>query len=493
MLLSAFEREDFKDRTAVIFRDRHLTYREIADEASRVAAGLQSLGIRKGDRVALHLKNSPTLLASILGCWWIGAIVVPIRHWQSAPIAIAWCNHLGAVCLLVEESLVEKVQPHLSELSSCRHVISTASWSKLVGNDGHYQRVAVDDRDIVIILHTSGTTARPKAVAQSQHALISRARGQLAHLPFVPEDVVCVFIDFSHSSGLNMLLTPALAVGATVLLVSEFDPAAIIREMTHHGATITGAAPGYLRGLIEAARTAAPPRLRFAVSSSDKLADSLSHEWRQVFGAPLLEGYGMTEACGNILFNRLDDNGVGTVGRPFPGVDIRIVGPDGDDVPDGDVGELWCKGDFLFTEYWHDREATRKAMPDGWFRTGDQAVRDHERRYRIVGRTGFMIKRGGIFVSPYEIEAAFAGHPAVTECLAAGAPSERWGQEVEVFLTLKQPISVADLQAHAAVALGEPSRPVRFWSVDRIPKTAAGKVARRDIAELRTLAKPLTS
>jgi acyl-CoA synthetase (AMP-forming)/AMP-acid ligase II len=129
---------------------------------------------------------------------------------------------------------------------------------------------------------------------------------------------------------------------------------------------------------------------------------------------------------------------------------------------------------------------------DGWLRTGDQAVRDHDGRYRIVGRTGFMIKRGGIFVSPYEVEAALAEHPVIAECVAAGAPSERWGQEVEAFVVLKQTIPVADLHAHAVRALGEPSRPVRFWSVARIPRTPLGKVARSEIVELRGSARLLT-
>jgi acyl-CoA synthetase (AMP-forming)/AMP-acid ligase II len=504
MLLSGFARRDFENRTALIFLDRYLTYGEIAAEGRRVAVGLQSIGIRKGDRVALHLKNSPQLFACLLGCWWIGAIAVPIRHWQSATMMISWCNYLGVVCLLVEESLVEKVGPHLSELNSCRAIVSTAlvpstngmkPWSALVDNDGNHKRIAVDAREPAIILHTSGTTARPKAVGQSPHALRARAHGQLQHLPFGSEDVVCVFSDCSHSFGLHVMATPALAVGAAVLLVPEFEPAAILRKMTKHGATVTGGAPGYLRGLLEAARRetdSRAPKLRFVMSSSDKLPESLYREWRKVFNAPLIEGYGMTEACGNILFNRPDDVGVGTVGQPFPGVRIRIVGPDGRDVPDGTAGELWCAGDFLFSGYWNDPAATRRAMMEGWFRTGDQAILDRDGRYRIVGRTGLMIKRGGIFVSPYEVEAALTRHPAIAECIAIGAPSERWGQEVEAFLVLKKAIAAADLYAHAAVALGEPSRPVRFWSVPSIPRTPGGKVARGNITELRALARPLT-
>jgi long-chain acyl-CoA synthetase len=503
MLLSAFDRRDFEDRTALIFVDRRWTYGEIAAEARRVAAGLQSLGIRMGDRVAIHMRNGPQLLASIVGCWWIGAIAVPIRPWQSPAMIVSWCDHLGVACLLVDESLVEKVRPHVAELTTCRAVISTGSalglagiapWSALTGNDGRHERIAADEREPAIIVHTSGTTARAKAVGQSMRGLRARARGQLEHLPFGPDDVVCVFSDCSHSFGLHSMTTPALAVGATVLMIPEFKPAAILRAMTQHGATVTGGAPGYLLGLLEAARREREfnaPNLRLVISSSDKLPESFYGEWREVFSAPLIEGYGMTEAGGNITFNRPGDVGEGTVGRPFPGVRIRIVGPDGRDVPDGTAGELWCTGDFLFARYWNDTDATRRAMIDGWFRTGDQAVRDHHGRYRIVGRTGFMIKRGGIFVSPFEVEAALAQHPAIAECMATGAPSEQWGQEVEAFVVLRRTVSAADLNTHAAQMLGEPSRPVRFWSVPEIPKTPAGKVARGGLGELRASARPL--
>jgi acyl-CoA synthetase (AMP-forming)/AMP-acid ligase II len=504
MLLSAFDRRDFEERTALIFLGRRWTYGEVAADARRVAAGLQSFGVQKGDRVGLYFKNSPQLLASLIACWWIGAVAVPIRRWQSAMMTISWCNYLAVTCLLVEESLLDKVAPHLDELTSCRAIVSTAAisstpavqpWSALVGNDGHHRRIAVDDREPVLILHTSGTTARPKAIGQSLRGLTARARGQLQHLPLGPEDVVCVFSDCSHGFGLHVMVTPPLAVGATVLLVPEFDAPAILHEMAKHGATVTGSAPGYLVGLLEAARRETEPggsKLRFVISSSDKAPERLHREWREVFGVPLLEGYGMTESCGGILSNRLGDIGVGTVGRPFPGVDIRIVGPDGRDAPDGTVGELWCTGDFLFAGYWNDPDATRQAVIDGWLRTGDQAIRDHDGRYRIVGRTGYMIKRGGIFVSPYEVEAALVEHAAIAECMAAGAPSERWGQEVEAFVVLKQTLSVAELHAYAARALGEPSRPIRFWSVARVPRTPLGKVARNEIVALRDSARLLT-
>ena len=500
LFLSAFDRAEFAERTAIVFQHERWTYANIAAEADRIAAGLQRLGVKERDRVGLHFKNCPQLLAALLACTWIGSIAVPIRRWQSAPVTIAWSNHLAVSYLLVEGSLVGKLAPHLGALTSCRAVISTADdahdsgvmpWRFLVRNDDgrRHQRVAGHEREPAIILHTSGSTALPKPVGQSLHSLNARARNQLSRLPLYPEDVVCIFADCSHGFGLHASATPAFAVGATVLLMPEFDPALIIRAMADHGATVTGGAPGYLRGLLDAMRERPhASRLRLAITSTDKAQETLHNEWRETFHAPLVEAYGMTELCSLVMSNRPDDNGVGTVGRPFPGVNIRIAGPDGRDVPDGTTGELLVNGDMLFTGYWNDPDATRQVMVEGWLKTGDQATRDHDGRYRIEGRTGFMIKRGGIFVSPYEVEAALLKHVGVADCMAIGVPSDRWGQEVEALVVLKQATTAAELHNHATDALGEPSRPVRFWSVDAVPKTPLGKVARNEFTRLRSSA-----
>ena len=501
LILSAFERPDFENRAALIFLGERITYGQVTADARCVAAGLQSLGVRKRDLVALHFKNCPQFLASHIACWWIGAIAVPIRHSESAAMVISWCNYLKVTCLLVQDALVKKVTPHLSELTSCRAIISSAlesstsaiqSWSVLVDNDGDYQNVTVNEREPALIVHTSGSTARPKAVVQNLDAMYARVCAQLERLPFRPEDVVCVFSDISHGFGFNVLTMPTLTVGATLVMVPEFDPPSILGEIVKQGVTITGGAPAYLDDLLKAARHEPPAtKLRFAITSGDKCPGPLQREWGEVFKAPLLEAFGITEAFSGLFMNRPDDICPGTVGRPIPGLRVRIVGPNGD-VPDGTVGELWLAGDFLFSGYWNDPDATRRAMVGDWYRTGDQAIRDREGRYRIVGRTGFMIKHGGIFVSPFEVEAALAEHSAIAESLVTGAPNEKWGQEVEAFVVLRHRISLADLQAHAAATLGEPNRPVRFWAVPAIPKTSLGKVMRSDTTNLRASAQLLT-
>jgi long-chain acyl-CoA synthetase len=489
VFLQAFERPEFEQRTAIIFRGWKYTYGQIAAEARLIASGLQSLGMRQGDRVALHFRNSHQFMAAYLACEWIGAVVVPIRYSESSAMVISWCNHLGVKCIMADDRLISRVTSHIAELTSCRTVI-TPLQAKSAHNARKYQHI-VNGKPLLII-HTSGSTAQPKAVMQNLDALNAHALDLIEYLSFRPDDVVCVVSDLSHGFALHTLVTLSFAVGAAIVIFdqSEYDDAKIIDAMTKERVTIAGSNPVRFRRLLQAARDSVElPKLRFALSSTDKLPDDVL-EWEGVFGSPLLEAWGMTETCSCVLSNRLGDHEVGTVGRPLRNVQVRIVGTDDRDVPDGDVGEMWLAGDFLFSGYWNDPEATQRATDGGWFRTGDQFVRNRSGRYRFVGRGGHTIKRGGILGSVFEIESALMRHPAVAECVAITVPSKEWGQDIEVFVKLRSTVSATALHAHADMTCGIFMRPSRYWSVSAIPETSAGKVA-RNFEQLRALAKLL--
>jgi long-chain acyl-CoA synthetase len=482
MFLSAFERPEFAERTAIIFRGQKFTYGKVAAEAREIAGGLQSLGVCQGDRVGLHFRNSNEFVASYLACYWTGAVAVPLRYHESPDLLIPYCNDLNVRCVIAGDRLVDRIASRAAELTSTSTVV-TPLQAKSGFDETKYRRVA-NDGEPLLIVHTSGSTARPKAVMQGLHALTTRARALSEYMPFRPDDVVCVVSDLSHGFGLHTLATAAFVVGAAVMIFdqAEFDARHILQEASREGATILGANPTNIRRLLRGASDASElPKLRFALSSTDQLPDDVALQWQEVFAAPLLEAWGMTEACSY--------HEIGTAGRPLPIVQARIVGADGRDVPDGDVGELWLAGDFLASGYCNNPEATRQTFSDGWLRTGDQFIRDPSGRYRFVGRGWHVIKHGGVGVSPFEVEEAMMRHPAIAQCVAIGVPSKEWGQDVEVFATLRSQVSATELRLHAINTLSLAGRPARYWSIPAIPETSAGKVARKiaDYAE----AKPL--
>jgi acyl-CoA synthetase (AMP-forming)/AMP-acid ligase II len=482
MFLSAFERRDFEHRTAIIFHDRKLTYGEIAAQGRDMAARLQSLGIGPGDRVGLHFRNSDQLIACYLACYWSGAILVPLRWSESPDLIISWCNHLGTKCLIADDHLISKITSRVTELPTRMVLTPLAASRSSIIDAKEFQRAPNDGKPL-FILHTSGSTAMPKAAMQDLDALNARARIQAEYLGYRPDDVVCAIVDFTHGWALHGLASPAWGVGAAVMMFdqSQFDPAQAMDAAAESGATIIGSVPMILYRLVQVARDAAElPRLRFGLSSGDRLPDDVALEWERIFGAPLLEAWGMTEGCVAILFNRLGDHEIGTVGRPLPGVSARIVDANGEDVPSGQIGELWLKtGKFAFSGYWNDPEKTQQAFQDGWLKTGDQFLRNANNRYRFVSRAVHLIKRGGLMVSAAEIESALMRHPSIAQCVAIGVPSgDEWGQNIEAFVKLRSHVTASELHLHAAKTMRMASCPTKYWSVASIPETHAGKISR---------------
>jgi acyl-coenzyme A synthetase/AMP-(fatty) acid ligase len=486
MFLSAFERPEFMHRTAIIYQGHHYTYGLIASEARQIAVGLQlTFGVRPGDRVALHFTNSPDFVTACLACERSGATAVPIR-WLESPLMVAdWCNYLDVKAILADEQSITPLLSNLTELK-CRN-ITTPLRIKAGANP-----IACHKPNPLFILHTSGSTARPKAVMQSFKAVDSRALIVADYIGFQPDDVVCVVSDLSQGWGLHNLMAGAFAIGAAILIFNQrqYDDADILEQSAEHGVTVIGSNPSRFRKLLQAILKAPRlPTLRFALASSDRLQPAVAQQWQEVFDSPLLETWGMREANCSI-WNRLGDNETGTVGRLLPGVRARIVDAEGHDLPDGSVGELLLTSDYLFSGYWGDRERTQKAMNGEWLKTEDQFIRQRSGRYCFISRAKWMIKRSGTPVSPLEVEDALKTHPAIAECVAIGVPSEEWGQEVEVFVEFRYPVAIAELRSHANRTCSVYMRPSRYWLLSSTPETSAGKVA-RDIELLRASAKEL--
>jgi acyl-coenzyme A synthetase/AMP-(fatty) acid ligase len=514
-VLELFHRGEMSARVALVDRSAAYTYGETAAAIDRVAAGLWALGVRKGDRIGIYVTNTPQLVQLTFAAWRLGAITVFVDTFHAIPTAMAWWNDTGVTCVVIDESLLEAAAPHLPDLAPGKRVISTGSqvapahrntgrhkavpgvlpWQTLL--DGHPPPppVTVEDSDQLLVIRTSGTTARPKGICHSLHNLNARLRSHLSCPPLSPDDVACPMARLTTVPGLNAVMLPALAVGARVIMVTNMDPVAALELVVDMGATLVMVGPALVHRFLHVAETRPEltrTRLRFAMTGGDKMPIPLRRAWDETFGVPLLDGFGYSETLGGVLINRLDDaDHAGNVGHPFPDVEVRLVDEDGHDVPDGTAGEMWLKADFLFTGYLDEPERTRAALVDGWFRTGDYLTRDASGRYHPLGRRDFQIMCGTLNVSPVELESIILNDDAIADCMVAGFPHEVLGQEIGAFLVLREPRTLEQVKNRVLSRVGPLMCPAHFWTVAEIPRTGPGKVDRRAAEQLRARAAPL--
>ncbi|MDQ3294773.1 MAG: acyl-CoA synthetase, partial [Actinomycetota bacterium] len=360
---------------------------------------------------------------------------------------------------------------------------------------------AVDPNRRALIVHTSGTTGRPKGAVHTHRSVTAMVDGLLDAWAWTAADRTVLVLPLHHVHGIVNVVLCAMAAGATLEAPGGFEADAVWDRLASGDVTIFMAVPTVYARLVEAHDGADEPRraawsrgarsARLMVSGSAALPVSTLARWQELTGQVLLERYGMTE-IGMALSNTLSRRVPGHVGEPLPGVEVRIVDEGGAPVPEGAPGELLVRGPQVFLEYWGRPRETEEAFDDddgdgdGWFRTGDVAVRD-EGGYRLLGRSSVdIIKSGGEKVSALEIEEAYRTHPSVADCAVVGVPDAVWGQRVcaAVQRTAGGGASAEELRAWGKERLAPAKVPARFVFVDALPRNALGKVVKADVVPL---------
>jgi malonyl-CoA/methylmalonyl-CoA synthetase len=355
---------------------------------------------------------------------------------------------------------------------------------------------AVEPHRRALMLYTSGTTGKPKGVVTT-HANIEAQVASLAEAwQWSKDDRILHVLPLHHVHGVINVLTCALASGAECRFLAKFDAGEVWRRFIEDDLTLFMAVPTIYAKLI-AAHDAAPPdrrramsracaKFRLMVSGSAALPVATLEKWKAVSGHVLLERYGMTE-IGMALSNPLRGRRVaGHVGVPLPGVQVRLVDEQGQDVPAGTPGQVLVRGPGVFLEYWNRPQATRESFADGWFRTGDCAVVE-DGSYRILGRSSVdIIKSGGYKISALEVEEVLRAHPQIEECAVVGVEDDVWGQKVCAALVLRgaAELGLAELRAFAKQHLAAYKVPTRILAVKELPRNAMGKVEKPKVAEL---------
>jgi acyl-CoA synthetase (AMP-forming)/AMP-acid ligase II len=345
---------------------------------------------------------------------------------------------------------------------------------------------APGDDDVALVLHTSGTTSRPKLVPLRHRNLSASIDNIATTYALGPEDVALCVMPLFHIHGLMASTMATLRSGGTVVVPPKFDPMTFWPVAKEYGATWYSAVPTIHQMLLMRNRGELPPgaeKLRFIRSSSSALSPETMRQLESRFWAPVLEAYGMTEASHQMASNPLPpaDRRPGTVGTAT-GVRIDVMDDSGGLAPQGVSGEVVIQGPNVIDGYANNAEANASAFIDGWFRTGDQGVIDADGYLSLVGRIKEMINRGGEKIAPREIDEVLLQHPAVGEAVAFGSPHPVWGEEVAAAVVLKHPVTEKDLIAFARERLADYKVPRKLYVVDRIPTNATGKVQRRSVA-----------
>jgi malonyl-CoA/methylmalonyl-CoA synthetase len=481
-----------QDRVAVVAEGHSHTYADL-DRASRSVAGALLGGAEDlaETRVAFLIPPGFEYAAVQRGIWRAGGIAVPLAVSHPAP-ELEYVIRDAGVQVVISGSAMTHVLAPIAEDCRSRFLVTTDALCA----HPREQLPHIGAQRRAMIVYTSGTTGRPKGVVTT-HAIIGAEVGAMIEAwEWRSTDRMLLTLPLHHAHGIMNGLLSAFAVCATCEILPAFDALTVWERFRSGEITVFTAVPTIYHRLIAAwdaasadlreAWSAGARRARLMMCGSAALPVQTLTRWREMTGHTLLERYGMTET-GMILSNPLHgERRPGFVGNPMPGVEVRLVDESGQSVADGAPGEIEVRGPLVFLEYWGRPADTVAAFREGWFRTGDMALRENG-AYRLLGRTSVdIIKTGGFKVSALEIEDVLRSHPAVAECAVVGVADEEWGERVAAAIELRPSaaLSLHELQQWARDRLAPYKVPRAVRTVDALPRNAVGKVVKPEVMAL---------
>ncbi len=475
-------------RIAIATDDGETTYADLDRDVRRFAGALARAGIHRGDRVAILLPDTPLFSMVFWGAIAAGAVAVPINTLLKAEkvrIILADCDPR---VLLFDPSLADGAA---IANEGC------AAWNipEAVRRLGEAPRepYAATHRDgFAFLLYSSGTTGEPKGVVHLQHDMWVCSRTYGAHVLRTQEDDRCFSVAklfFAYGLG-NAQYFPYDAGASCVLYPNRPTPEAVFEQVRRHRPTLFFGVPTAYAQMLAAMERGAPAdfsSVRACASAGEALPASLFERWRDRTGLEIFDGIGSTEACHMFASNRAGSVRPGSSGLPVPGYDLRIADEGGAETPDGEIGDLLVRGDSTMAFYWNRHEATKRTLRGDWIATGDKYRRDADGYYWHAGRSDDMLKVGGIWVSPVEVESALMAHASVLECAVIGREDADGLVKPHAFVA-PSPGTAADglaemLRAFAKERLEPYKCPRWITLVDELPKTATGKIRRFQLRE----------
>ena len=485
--------------TALIFDGNRMTFHELDSVSTRLACALQELGIQKDDRVMLVLRNSPEFIISYYGILKAGAIMTaasPLsrenelkRHITDADPKAIIGEH--SVFPLITDIVSERPPKILIEISEDT-IEGACTFRELIGKvpSTSFPRIQLQTKeDVAVLQYTGGTTGLPKGAMMTHSNLVTNAIQNALWFNWTKDDIVLGVLSLCHTWGLCTCINSSMYVGATLVLISRFDPDDILRAIEREKVSIAYGSASMFNMLLNSSDVEKRDlsSLRLTKAGAMPVPDEVKRRWDSSGGCDLVLGYGLTEASPETHDSPPERIKMGTIGIPIIDTDAKIV-----DIETGtkelgsnEVGELVLRGPQVMKGYWNNPEETDRVFRDGWLFTGDIALMDDEGYFSIVDRKKDLIKYKGYSIFPAELENVLYEHPAVQECVVVGIPSHEVGEIPKAYIVLKKGSNTTEHNvtefAEKRIAPFKKIREVEF--VPEIPKTFVGKTLRRVLKE----------
>jgi acyl-CoA synthetase (AMP-forming)/AMP-acid ligase II len=503
----------FPHKEAIVCGNRRWTYQEFFQRLSRFSDYLKGMGIEKGDRVAILHPNCHCFLEVYYAIALRGAAAVPLNYRLSAAELAVIMNDAGVKALITDPRFRQTVSQIRADLPTVGKIIWTGDqtgelpdgerdlgYEEIVaGVSAPLSEVDIAETDIAQIYYTSGTTGRPKGVMLTHKNVTIHALGTIAELQLTDRDVWLHAAPLFHLA--DAWATWAITwVGGTHVLVSDFDPPAVLAAIEREGVTLTNLIPTMLNMLVNYPKVKEYDysRLRVLLSGGAPIAPEVVRRIVETFHCDYIQTYGMTETSPYLTLSLLKGHLLqkspeeqlcfkSKTGREFIAVELKVVTDEGREIrrDEKEVGEIIVRGDTVTPGYWQLPEETEKAIKNGWLYTGDMAVMDEEGYVTIVDRRKDMIVTGGENVYSTEVENTLYLHPSVLECAVVGVPDEKWGEAVQAIVVLKPAAHVTEeeLIHFCKERIARYKAPKSIDFISALPKTGSGKIEKKKLRD----------
>jgi long-chain acyl-CoA synthetase len=477
--------EQYPNHPAIVFRDQTIYYKELEELVKEKAVGLQKYGLKDGVHVGLMMANKPQYAIAYFALLSLGATVVPINPLFKQNEISYILNDSEARALIVDEIGLEEVKKAQGSLSTVKLIFSlpfTESyipWTDVKGNTEDFFLEHKSQEDNAQIIYTSGTTGKPKG-AVITHGNLEWMTEKCTHLTeLTHQDRVLVVLPLFHAYAKLQGLLQCILKGATIYLEERFIPDLILQKLADHSITVFLGVPTMYTMFVHSPKLKelTISHLRLAGCGGATLPIEIIEKVKETMGVEIGEGYGQTEST--VMISCFPPNSVkihGSVGLPLPGLELKIIDPNGREVPSGEVGEIIFKGPNAMKGYYKKDEETQNTIRDGWVYTGDLGKRDEKGYLYIIDRKKDMIIRGGYNVYPREIEEVLYSHPDIVECAVVGESDPVFGEEVAAYIVMRNHTEADDIKTYCKEHLAPYKIPRKIYFLTELPKTATGKI-----------------